>query len=208
LRTPIARLGFGLELLREESHGDLPEARIAAMEADIAELNALVNELLNLTKLDQQQSLKMVSVDVASMLAELRSAVAHSVHDKQLRIVCVEDIGTIEADVRMLTRALGNLVQNAIKYGNHQILVSATTMADGSIQFSVEDDGPGIPPDQRERVFEAFYRLDQSRDRSTGGFGLGLAIAQKAVQLHGATIHITDSSLGGAKCWFVIRQNR
>ncbi len=208
LRTPIARLGFGLELLREESEGALPEARIVAMEADIAELNALVNELLNLTKLDQQQTLKMVSVEVANMLIELKSAVGHSLCGKALQIVCDEQVGAIAADARMLTRAMGNLIQNAIKYGNHQILVSAKSFADGGIEFSVEDDGPGIPPDQRERVFEAFYRLDQSRDRSTGGFGLGLAIAQKAVQLHGGTIHIAESTLGGAKFWFVVRGTR
>jgi two-component system OmpR family sensor kinase len=63
----------------------------------------------------------------------------------------------------------------------------------------VEDDGPGIPEDERERIFEPFYRLDRSRDRATGGFGLGLSIARKAVLLHGGSVHVEGSRLGGAR---------
>jgi len=90
-------------------------------------------------------------------------------------------------------------VANAAKYANHHIALSARRLKDGSVEISVEDDGPGIPIDERERIFAPFYRLDRSRDRMTGGFGLGLAIAQKAVSLHGGQIHATASSLGGAK---------
>ncbi|PRC93818.1 ATP-binding protein [Solimicrobium silvestre] len=202
LRTPIARLGFGLELLREESGGD--QSRIQAMEADIDELNALVNELLNLTKLDHQQSLKAASFSVQNMLEELKNTALYSLNGKQCSIRYADNLGTIIADQRILTRALSNLIFNAVKYGNQQILISAHALSDGAIEFAVEDDGPGIPPNERVRVFEPFYRLDQSRDRSTGGFGLGLAIAQKAVQLHGSTIQISESALSGAKFYFVI----
>ncbi|MEP7084733.1 MAG: ATP-binding protein, partial [Betaproteobacteria bacterium] len=72
------------------------------------------------------------------------------------------------------------------------------------VDITVEDDGPGIPQAERQRVFDAFYRLDRSRDRNTGGFGLGLAIANKAVMLHDGKIVIADSALGGAKFSLVI----
>jgi two-component system OmpR family sensor kinase len=67
------------------------------------------------------------------------------------------------------------------------------------VEIVVEDDGPGIPEAERERIFEPFYRLDRSRDRATGGFGLGLSIAHKAVLLHGGTLSVDASALGGAR---------
>jgi two-component system OmpR family sensor kinase len=70
------------------------------------------------------------------------------------------------------------------------------------VQIVIEDDGPGIPETERERIFDPFYRLDRSRDRATGGFGLGLSIARKAVHLHGGSLVAEESSLGGAR--FVI----
>lgn len=207
LRTPIARLEFGLELLREESGGELQENRLGAMQADIAELNSLVNELLNLTKLDHQQTLKTTSVSVAAMLLEVEQLVGHHLNGKELVTDCADDLASLVADQRMLMRALSNLLANAAKYGHQKIWMSAKLLADGAVEFVIEDDGPGIPPDQRSRVFEPFYRLDQSRDRNTGGFGLGLAIAQKAVQLHGGAIEVSDSPMGGAKFSFTIPCN-
>jgi two-component system OmpR family sensor kinase len=67
------------------------------------------------------------------------------------------------------------------------------------VEIIVEDDGPGIPAEERARIFEPFYRLDRSRDRQTGGFGLGLSIAYKAVALHGGSIRVEESAMGGAK---------
>ncbi len=200
LRTPIARLEFGLELLREEGQFTaLPQARLQAMEADITELNALVSELLSLTKLEQQQILGRAHFDLADMLQDNLHAVAHGFVDKQLTTDFPDNLGELAGDRRLLSRALGNLLLNAAKYGDHRIVLSACRLADGSHQISVEDDGPGIPIEERQRIFEPFHRLDNSRDRSTGGFGLGLAIAYKAVALHGGNIVASESALGGAR---------
>lgn len=103
-------------------------------------------------------------------------------------------------DQRLLARAVGNLLRNAQKYGARRIALSARHGT--QIEIVVEDDGPGVPEADRERIFEPFYRLDRSRDRATGGFGLGLSIAQKALALHGGTIRVEQSALGGAR--FVI----
>lgn len=208
LRTPIARMEFGLELLREESGGEMQEDRLIAMQADIDELNSLVNELLNLTKLDHQQTLKTTSFAVQAMLLEVQQLAGHQLSGKEFVAGYAVDLGSLVADQRLLMRALSNLLANAAKYGNQKILMSAQILADGAVEFTIEDDGPGIEPDQRSRVFDPFYRLDQSRDRNTGGFGLGLAIAQKAVQLHGGVIEISDSILGGAKFSFTIPRNQ
>ena len=116
-------------------------------------------------------------------------------HEVQVRLASDETI--ILGEQRLLMRAVGNLLKNAAKYSQRLILISSQYTADG-IDIIVDDDGPGIPEEEREHIFEAFYRLDRSRDRTTGGFGLGLAIARQAMQQHGGSITVTQSALGGA----------
>jgi len=202
IRTPIARLEFGLELLRgaadAQSHPAL-EQRIAAMEQDLHELNALVSELLGMTRLDSGQPLQRQPFDLAGAL---RDCIAGLPPGAAVEVRVADDLGTIDGDARLLMRAVGNLAGNARKYAARHVAVAAARWPD-RVDITVDDDGPGVPPDQREQVFEPFYRLDRSRDRSTGGFGLGLSIARKAVALHGGTVHVEDSPLGGAR--FVVR---
>jgi two-component system OmpR family sensor kinase len=85
--------------------------------------------------------------------------------------------------------------------------LSARAVAPARVEIVVEDDGAGIPQAERERIFEPFYRLDRSRDRATGGFGLGLSIARKAVELHGGTIRVEASMLGGARFVIILPQS-
>jgi two-component system OmpR family sensor kinase len=112
-----------------------------------------------------------------------------------------EGLGELALDRRLLARAVCNLLRNAQKYATGRILLSASRSAD-AVEIVVDDDGPGIPVDERDKVFEPFYRLDRSRDRATGGFGLGLSITRKAVALHGGAVRVDRSPLGGAR--FVI----
>jgi two-component system OmpR family sensor kinase len=199
LRTPIARLGFALELLRDKAADPALEGRIAAMEGDVAELNGLVNELLGMIRLDSGQALQLGEADVADLLTGCVAALAPS--PSTVALTLDAELGTVQADRRLLARAVANLLTNAQKYGEGKVALSARR--DGALQIVVEDDGPGIPEQERLRVFEPFYRIDRSRDRATGGFGLGLSIAHKAVALHGGTIEVGQSALGGAR--FVIR---
>lgn len=101
-----------------------------------------------------------------------------------------------------MARALGNLLQNARCHAHEQIVVSFTREGTDYL-LSVEDDGPGIPESDRACIFEPFTRLDASRDRDTGGYGLGLAIVSRVAQWHDGSVCVTDSSLGGAR--FVLR---
>lgn len=203
LRTPIARLEFGLELLRQDitrgSASDAAELRMQAMEADLIELHALVRELLNLAKLEQQQAAQHARFDIAGMLRDCVKTVDHALDGRCLTADIGDDIGSLAGDVRLISRVVTNLMMNASKYAHHHISLSARRLKDNGIEIVVEDDGPGIPPEERERIFDPFYRLDRSRDRMTGGFGLGLAIAQKAALLHGGRISVTKSVLGGAR---------
>jgi len=199
LRTPIARLEFALELLDAKAGDPALRRRIAAMEGDVRELNDLVNELLGMARLDSEQALRRETVDVAGLLESAAASLPPG--PQALSVAVGHDLGTIEADPRLLGRALSNLLRNAQKYAAASIRLSAAREG-GKLLIMVEDDGPGIPEAERERIFEPFYRLDRSRDRATGGFGLGLSIARKAVLLHGGSLSVEESALGGAK--FVI----
>lgn len=196
LRTPIARLEFALELLDAKTGDPAQRKRIAAMEGDVRELNDLVNELLSMARLGSEQALQRETVDVAALLASAAAALPPGA--PALSVDAGADAGTVEADPRLLARALSNLLRNAQKYAGATIRLSAAREA-GKLLIAVEDDGPGIPEEERERIFEPFYRLDRSRDRATGGFGLGLAIARKAVLLHGGNVTVDQSALGGAR---------
>lgn len=207
LRTPISRLEFGLELLRKAAKNPALDGRIGDMEGDVAELNDLVNELLSLTKMEQQKSIDSKPFSLAATLQATQHQLDHAFTERSLTLdidpalnVQSEDVN---GDPRLLARAVSNLLRNAAKYSTSKVLLRAVRLKNSEIEIAVEDDGPGIPAAEREKVFDAFYRLDGSRDRNTGGFGLGLAIARKAIELHNGRIYVTDSPLGGA-C-FVIR---
>lgn len=200
LRTPIARLEFALELLDAKARDPELSRRIAAMEGDLSELNNLVKELLDMSKLDSTRTLQGAPVELEALLRDCCATLPPS--PQPVACELASGLGTVEADARLLARAVGNLLRNAQKYAQGRIVLSARRTPDG-VEIAVDDDGPGIPLDERDRIFDPFYRLDRSRDRATGGFGLGLSIAHKAVALHGGTLRVESSPLGGAR--FVLR---
>ncbi|ALK96300.1 sensor protein RstB [Massilia sp. WF1] len=196
LRTPIARLEFALELLSERANDPALSKRIAAMDGDLAELNELVNELLSMSKLDNASEPQRALFEVEPVLREC----ADGLHPRPaaLHVELGTMLGSVDGDRRLLARAVGNLLRNAQKYAAGTVALSAYRDG-GLLEILVDDDGPGIPEEERERIFEPFYRLDRSRDRATGGFGLGLSIARKAVMLHGGILRVERSPLGGAR---------
>jgi signal transduction histidine kinase len=199
LRTPIARLEFALELLADQAGVPSVARRIDAMHGDLAELNELVNELLSMSKLDNVSAPQRALFEVEPVLREC----ADGLHPRPeaLQVELGTRLGSVDGDRRLLARAVGNLLRNAQKYAAHTVALSANRIG-GRLEIVVDDDGPGIPEEERERIFEPFYRLDRSRDRATGGFGLGLSIAHKAIALHGGNLKVEQSTLGGAR--FVI----
>lgn len=201
LRTPIARLEFGLELLGDRHAAGDPDMqrRIDAMGADIDELKSLVNELLSLTQLDHAQAMARQPIDLAPLL---RGCVPSA--RQQFSASITANLGELQGDARLLARAINNLLSNAGKYAAHRIALSATR-DDKGIHITIEDDGPGIPADERGRVFEPFFRLAREQDHAAAGYGLGLAITAKAIALHGGAIAIDDSPLGGARFTITLR---
>ena len=199
IRTPIARLEFALELLHDTVGDTVLEKRIGSMQDDLTELKSLVSELLGMARLDSEQPLRYETFDVTAALRSCANGLPPS--PVSLDVSVPDGLGDYYGDCRLLMRATGNLLRNAQKYANARMALSAARKL-GGVTIVVDDDGAGIPEEEREKVFEPFYRLDRSRDRNTGGFGLGLSIASKAVSLHGGALRIETSPLGGAR--FVI----
>jgi two-component system OmpR family sensor kinase len=196
LRTPIARLAFAIELLRGKADDPALGARFDGIETDLAELEALVEELLGMAKMGRDGTVPFVPLDLRSLLQERVEGLGFPVHLAKARTPV-----TVLGERRLLARALDNVLRNARKYATSCITISMNESQD-RVDIVIDDDGPGIPESEREHVFEPFHRLDRSRDRATGGFGLGLAIARKALLLHGGSIRADDATLGGAR--FVI----
>ena len=208
LRTPLTRLDFGLALVMCD---DLPEAsreRLQVLVGHIRELDELVLELLSFSRL-QNPALLPERVDVS--LDEFIDSILGSFDEELEAPEIVLDVllhGTQERfalDPRLTARALQNLLRNAMRYCDRRIQVGVNVTAQGC-ELWVDDDGIGIPEQERERIFEPFYRLDRSRDRATGGFGLGLAISRRALQAQGGTLNVEQSPLGGArfKLWLPV----
>ena len=201
LRTPLTRLDFGLALALCD---DLPPAsreRLQVLVGHIRELDGLVLELLSFSRL---QNPALVPERIEVSLAEFIDSILGSFDEELETPEIVLDVllqGAEERfalDPRLTARALQNLLRNAMRYCDRRIQVGVSLTAKGCGMW-VDDDGIGIPEQERERVFEPFYRLDRSRDRATGGFGLGLAISRRALEAQGGTLNVEQSPLGGAR---------
>ncbi|CUU24117.1 two-component system sensor histidine kinase RstB [Duffyella gerundensis] len=199
LRTPLVRLRYRLEMSE-----NLTASESQALNRDIGQLESLIEELLTYARLDRPRvDLQLQRVDLAAWLRE-RIEDARSLnpqHDIELDMPQRENIGL--SDNRLMERVLDNLINNALRYAQQRLRVSLW-FDSGLACLQVEDDGPGIPQAERERVFEPFVRLDPSRDRATGGCGLGLAIVHSIALAFNGEVLIESSPLGGASvrfCW-------
>jgi two-component system OmpR family sensor kinase len=201
LRTPLTRLDFGLALALSD---DLPAAsreRLQSLVAHIRELDELVLELLSYSRLQNPARLpEQVEVSMDEFIDSILGSVDEEMESPKI-VIDVLLHGQLERfslDPRLTARALQNLLRNAMRYCEKRIQIGVQVYASGC-EIWVDDDGIGIPDDERERIFEPFYRLDRSRDRATGGFGLGLAISRRALEAQGGTLTVEASPLGGAR---------
>jgi two-component system sensor histidine kinase RstB len=194
LRTPLVRLRYRLEMSE-----NLTEAESLALNRDIGQLEALIEELLTYARLDRPQTeLSLTSPDLPQWITAHVEDVQAVNPQREVTVnqITPGDYGAL--DMRLMERVLDNLINNAMRYSQSQIQVNLTR--NGSLAcLQVDDDGPGIAEGERERVFEPFVRLDPSRDRATGGCGLGLAIVHSIAVAMGGQAHCDVSPLGGAR---------
>lgn len=204
LKTPMAGIKLLCDTLVEAGNPDMETVRefLGDMSQEIDRLTRLINRLLTLSRLDAGQNQSCSDVDICPLCRGVVRSLGKLSVDKA--IVPVLDTGGLDrliiiADYDKIYEAVYNIVDNAIKYtpAGGRVIVRVAE-ADGMCVIEVEDNGPGIPDDEKTKIFDRFYRLDDSRARDTGGTGLGLAISKEAIMLHGGTIDVTDAPEGGS----------
>ncbi len=202
LRTPITVISGSLELLaRGELGKDRSDRLIHISRRHAERLARDVEDLLDLAQLQEARiSLTREFVPCQELLADVVGAyeLIASQGSQRLTISCPEGVPQALVDRRRMQQILGNLVANALRYSppGSSVALSAARVAN-ELLFRVDDEGPGIPPGERERVFDKFYRLSANRD-GPAGTGLGLAIAKTLVELHGGRIWVEDGKRAGS----------
>lgn len=206
LRTPIARTRFSLEMLASAVKVSDRKHYIDEIGKDADELDALVTESLTYARFDQgSPRVDWQRRPLEAWLQEVALNVLHGHTD--IDFSCDNRLSDPHREVflepRYMARAVGNLIQNAAKHAEGRVVVTLEVGGD-SCCIHVDDDGEGIPVADRDRVFQAFTRLDTSRSRASGGHGLGLAIVRRVAVWHGGLVWVDEAPLGGARltlCW-------
>ncbi len=202
LRTPLTVIRGQLDLLASQEHpSDAEIQRVEHMvQVEIARISRLVDDLLLLARSDSAQFLHRRPIEVPMFVNELWNGLAALQQDRALELAELS-AGTLYADPDRLAQALRNLLLNAIQHtpADRGVVRLEVQPAGGWLRFAIHDNGPGIPLDQRERIFDRFHRIDAARDRATGGTGLGLAIVRAIAQAHGGRVRASSSPLGGAQ---------
>jgi signal transduction histidine kinase len=195
LRSPLATLTAALEVVEADSTGDAWRELRQVMQSETERLRQLVEDLLLLAKADDT-GLRMRRTDVD--LDDLVAAELQRLRSSAPELTVIGDVRPVRVvgDPVRLAQVLRNLVDNAARAAHTTVRLTATEY-DGSAVVTVEDDGDGIPEQDRQRVFERFVRLDTSRSRASGGSGLGLSIAREITHAHHGTITLGPSGTGG-----------
>lgn len=203
LRTPVARIRFGVQMIEDCQDQAALQKQLDGIDGDIQELDELIDEILTYARLEQGGpvfSLQENSVtDIVRQVISEQQMVRSELNIEGNIDEISERWAMSDIEPRYLHRAIQNLVGNAGRYAAGKVLVSCHFDED-NCRIDVEDDGPGIPEQDWEKVFTAFARLDDSRTRTSGGYGLGLSIVRRILYWHGGHAFVSRSdTLGGAK---------
>lgn len=196
LRSPLARMHFALAAVRSAKD---PEVAIARLRKEIDRLGELVGYLLEVTRAEGDPSARArEEVDLRALVEMIVEDARIEAEAKGCELVLPEgEAMSARADRELLRRAFENVVRNAIRYAPEgtQIAVSLERKTEGAV-LQVRDAGPGVPEEMLGKIFQPFFRVDQSRTAATGGVGLGLAIAQRAVALHNGAVRAENAHPG------------
>jgi two-component system, OmpR family, sensor kinase len=193
IRTPLARIKFAMAVIGSK---EPIAAELESINDDVREIDRLIATMLEFARLDHPDTeVRWQPIPIAELIAQ--TAGKCLLREGQ-RIDYDAPQELVPMDPRLMDLALSNLVVNACRYAVNRVRITFAGDVAG-YSLAVDDDGPGIPEAQREAIFKAFARLDTSRNRETGGYGLGLAIVARIAALHGGSARAEQSALGGAR---------
>jgi len=213
LRTPLSLIkGYAETLL--DGAKDNPEVAtkfLQTIDRNARRLDLLIQDLLIISSLESGRvSLSLGEVDLSALTERMLADFKSRADARHVKLVSAVPAITAHADEARLEQVLGNLLENSVKYGRESgtVTVGGRATADGTLELFVQDDGPGIPAEALERVFERFYRVDKARSRDQGGTGLGLSIVKHIIQGHGGRVWVTSEPGKGAKFFFTLPAGR
>ncbi len=203
LRSPLARLSVALGLARQKAAPEL-EGSLNRIETEADRLNQLIQRLLTISRLESgAEGIRKTKLSLLDLVEHVARDAEYETPKRSCRVVAdpSQEI-LVEGDPELLRSAIENIVRNAIRYTAEdtvvEIRLERQEAAKGSeAVIRVLDAGPGVPADALEKIFQPFYRLDDARNRQTGGAGLGLSIADRAVRLHAGQVHASNRPEGG-----------
>lgn len=199
LRTPLARLGVALELARTKSNGET-QPHLARIERESYRLNEMISQILTLSKLETGLSNFQASrVNLAKIVKEVVADANFETSNENKQIEIAENQEAyVEGNERLLQSAIENIVRNAVKYTPENSVVKVSLAKEnGTAKISVRDYGKGVEENKLKDLFRPFYRVDEARERKSGGVGLGLAITERAVAAHGGKVWAENAAGGG-----------
>ena len=204
LRSPLARLSVALGLARHKAAPEL-EGALNRIELETDRLNQLIQRLLTIARLEAgTDGLHRTRLSLGDLVAQVAHDADYETPGRCHVSADASDEYLVDADPDLLRSAIENVVRNANRYTADDTTVeirlereSAESAGDGDIVIRVLDSGPGVPPQDLQRIFQPFYRLDDARNRQTGGAGLGLSITDRAVRLHGGLVRASNRPGGG-----------
>lgn len=201
LRSPLARLQLAIALGRKKSP-DTADVEFCRMEVECQRLNTLIGEILEFARLDKSSAiLNKVPINLGLIVSSILDDARFEFGEDEADIVLKDSkVPELLLDERLIHRAIENIIRNALRYSApHPKLLVIVHLSDNGqhIYIDINDNGPGVPEEQLEKIFNPFYRVDTSREKKTGGYGLGLSIALQAVKLHNGTIKAENRSEGG-----------
>jgi two-component system, OmpR family, phosphate regulon sensor histidine kinase PhoR len=209
LRTPLSLIKGYVETLLDGARNDpaIAERFLKIIERNAERLDLLIQDLLTISALESgRMKLDLQPVELRPLVEKVFTDLSAKAVNKKVRLINELPELTASADVNRLDQILANLVDNAIKYGRAEgtVTVGGKKLDDGKLEIFVADNGPGIPAESLDRVFERFYRVDKARSRDQGGTGLGLSIVKHIAQAHGGEVWAKSELGKGATFFFTL----
>ena len=209
LRTPLSLIKGYVETLLDgaSQQPEVTQRFLKIIERNTQRLNLLIQDLLTISALESERiQLSLQPVSLRGLADKILSDLHARAESKNMALINNLEDFQVLIDPNRMDQVLANLVDNAIKYGrtHGKVMIGARRLADSSVEVHVRDDGPGIPPEALDRVFERFYRVDKARSRDQGGTGLGLSIVKHIVQAHDGRVWVESEVGKGATFFFTL----